>query len=112
MTPATQAYRANITARFGSLTMQGLAAMENAARSRDPVNHNATGPQTADANYAAIMALINRGFGTTSELQREMGRRKSTVGEHLRRMCALGMIKVETIGQVRVYSRISQEAAE
>ena len=116
MNPATQAYQRNVIARFGNLSFEGLAQMENQQmRAKSDVVANVVRQQhgirrKTNEIYDTIIALIRQGNGTAADFARAMKRDQTTVRDHLRKMCKLKIISAKAIGQVRVYSL--QEAAE
>ena len=131
MTPATQAYRANITARFGNLTMQGLALRENCAM------WDAMGRPIADATPKAVRrGEAKRAYRThkanatkaqilerlthpkTSEdLEADTGLSRNSIGAHLRRAAVEGLVFREvrphraTLWYLASHVNTSQEAA-
>ena len=116
MTPATQAYQRNVIARFGNLSFEGLARMENQRmRAKSDVVANVVRPQYVSRRpvseiYETIISLVQQGNGTVADFARGLNRDPSTVRDHLRKMVLEGTLKAKNVGQVRVYSL--QEAAE
>ena len=116
MNPATQAYQRNVIARFGNLSFEGLARMENQRmRAKSDVVANVVRPQYVSRRpvseiYETIISLVQQGNGTVSDFARGLNRDPSTVRDHLRKMVLDGTLKAKNVGQVRVYSL--QEAAE